>query len=450
MRVTAALRNVIADPYEWLWSLNRDHLRHLAHRIGSNSADTKPMLIRRLRRDLHICEYRPARLPDALDPTKPVQPQEMRVLSLDTNYQNVGYAHFVVPRDERTNLEDPNRPLPSLTGWGSMDVKQMAELQREPDPTQLSSPSKTGTKRLKELDILHEQSVSGLATDAYARHAYNFVSSLFDAHNPTHVLIERQRLHPKADIDAALRRGMFEGMISASVYAVQRERGLRPFIQAIDPVSVAASIDLSLVPYVESPKLIRKMVMNEPKRARVDLAGRWLVDWAVAHDNTANTNGLSIMDEVHQAAGLDVEPEGTLRLPTPGATLPTERANPDFYRKLRISAEHPAARDCAVQYLKDWHVQLMRGRAWEMTRAAGSIQKRRREATRFQEHRGMYQLDDLAMSLVQGLVWLDWHVMRDRVNRFGRDGVQWSDRTNFGMEWDGWDGWQAGRRAVGK
>jgi hypothetical protein len=392
------------------------------------------MLIRRLRRDLQLCEYRSAPLPHAVDPAKPVQPQEMRILSLDMDYQKVGYAHIVVPRDERTDLEDPNCPLPALTGWGNMSIKQMAELQREPEPTQVASPSKTGTKKLKEMDILHEQSVSGLAADAYARHAYNLVSSLFDAHSPTHVLIERQRLNPEADFDAALCRGMFESMISASVYAVQRERGLSPYIQAIDPLPVAASIDFSLVPFVERPEIIRGMVMNEPKRARVDLAGRWLVDWAVAHD-TANananansdtdTNSLSIMDEAHRAAGLDVEPEGTLKLPSPGAQLLTERMSPDFYRKLRVSDEHPAARDIALQYLKDWHVYLMRGRAWETTRATGSVQRRYREATRFQENRGMYELDDLAMSLVQGLVWLEWHVVRGRVNRFGMHGVDW-------------------------
>lgn len=60
----------------------------------------------------------------------------MRILSLDMDYQKVGYAHIiVVPRDERTDLEDPNRPLPALTGWGNMSIKQMAELQREPEPT---------------------------------------------------------------------------------------------------------------------------------------------------------------------------------------------------------------------------------------------------------------------------------------------------------------------------
>jgi hypothetical protein len=133
------------------------------------------------------------------------------------------------------------------------------------------------------------------------------------------------------------------------------------------------------------------------------------------------------MDEAHRAAGLDVEPEGTLKLPSPGAQLLTERMNPDFYRKLRVSDEHPAARERALQYLKDWHVYLMRGRAWETTRATGSVQRSHREATRFQENRGMYQLDDLAMSLVQGLVWLEWHAARDRVNRFGMHGVDWSE-----------------------
>lgn len=412
MRVTAALRK--ADPLQWLGSLKGDHLRHLAHKTGTNSTGTKPLLVQRLRRDLHLSEYHPARLPSPFDPTEKVEPREMRVLSIDMGVRNLAYAHFIVPRDERIRITDPDRPLPYLTGWRNMSLDDIADL----EPYANSVTTKPHPKKHKKIEDRDEQEKRSIATDTYARHAYNFVASVVGKYRPTHVLIERQRLRTRSSIgvlESVLRVAMFESMIHAALYAVQRERGLETYVQGVDPGMVVASIDRDLLQFIDRPSKVRSMAGNEPKKARVDLVGRWLVDWAESE---------GLLADVNEETGLDVAGE-EVELPAPGMKPGPGEIDPHHFRRIRV-ADDPAIREFAVSYLKEWHRNVMRRRVRHSALPTNVTERRLRAAAKMHGDIGIYKLDDLADCLVQGLVWLDWHIMRDKVSREGARAVQWS------------------------
>lgn len=416
MRLTPALFS--PTQHDWLRSLTAQHLRRISHAIGTKLSGTKPDIIRRINLGLDACQYKRAGLPDANDPNAPVTPREMRILSIDMGVHNLAYANFIIPPDWRKTIDDPNRPRPILTAWKKIAVQDIIHLKNGTEPRR---PSKSATKENR-LTVSDEKEMPSVNPAVYAEYAYNLVSTLLDRHNPTHVLIERQRLRTGGGpnvFEWTLRVGMFESMIYSALYTLQRERGLNVFVDAVDPARVVSTVQEKQADALEDE--LKKQVASgglninslNSKRLRVDLVGRWLGTWA----------------EKAQLATASISPyDSNVELPDPSGK---SGADPDFrpedesdkYFKLVVDEKDEALRGFVLDYLEGWQRNLLRRR--QDPNPANRIEKKYNLAVKMHRESDIRKLDDLADCLVQGLTWLDWHIMRDKILRGGVNALTW-------------------------
>ena len=393
------------------------HLRRIAHAIGTKISGVKPDVIRRIGLGLEGCQYKRAGLADPLDPTAPVTPREMRILSIDMGVQNLAYANFVVPPDWRKRIDDPNRPRPVLTAWKRLAVQDIVHLKNQAEPHR---PPKAVQKE-HNLDRSDEREMDSIHPAMFAEYAYNLVSYLVDTHNPTHVLIERQRLRSNRGpnvFEWVLRVGMFESMINSSLYTLQRERGLNIFVDAIDPGRVVSTVQEKQADALAD--VLRTQVASgttginnlSTKKLRVDLVGRWIGTWA----------------ERAQLATPTIGPhESKVDLPDPSGT---SGADPDFrpgdksdkYFRLLVNEEDEKLRGLALKFLEEWQMNLLRRKT---PHSSNPVERKWIVNVRRHGEDDIRKLDDLADCLFQGLTWLDWHIMRDKILREGVDALNW-------------------------
>jgi len=222
--------------------------------------------------------------------------------------------------------------------------------------------------------------------DFYAQNAYAFLITLMEKYQPTHILIERQRFRTASGVavqEWSLRVGVFEGMLYAVLYTLARQRRLS--LSSHEPAPFSGFfgsgnlVDFGPGPVVhgiEPSRVLRywgermgfknvflegkeKKTAKDGKKVKIDLAGHWL-------------------DPEHPITG-KVDEDGGL--------------STDL-----IVGDDVGLNETLHAYLAKWH------------------KKRGKE-----KGKDIGKLDDLADCLVQGMTWLEWQVMRDRILREGVD-----------------------------
>ncbi|KAL8861223.1 MAG: hypothetical protein Q9178_002439 [Gyalolechia marmorata] len=189
----------MASRFSWLSTCKHKQLASLARATGINSSGTKPVLISHLLDGLSQTQ---TPLPRTTTLALRNQKQQNRqdgynILSIDMGIRNLAYCHLHLPP---TWLHpNPNKPpplTPTLTHWSRIAISS-------PSPSPSSSPKESFTPTL------------------YAPHAHTFLTTHILPHNPTHILIERQRFRSMGGSSVqewTLRVNMFEAMLYATLH----------------------------------------------------------------------------------------------------------------------------------------------------------------------------------------------------------------------------------------
>ncbi|KAJ5655421.1 hypothetical protein N7507_007371 [Penicillium longicatenatum] len=356
----------------WLSSLKSTQLQRVARATGIQSSGTKGVLIQRirveLRNNVHVTHEEP----------RDKSSREWRILSIDMGIRNLAFAFMAVPcplsisssssvstisgngqdqGDERINESEPG--LPELQAWRRLSVLDGL--------SDLSTTSILPTSDSESTDSITVTKDS-YSPAIYASTAYKLLTTLLSTHNPTHILIERQRFRSagsSAVQEWTLRVGVFEGMLYAILHTLRQERGLDGiFVEGVEPKRVVGFWDeigrkntgtVIGIETVDGMKSLdgKRLTAREVKKAKVGIVGGWV------------------------EGSLDGSSDGKI-----------------------VVGEDSGVREVAGAYVRKW-----RG---ERGRKNGDVGK----------------LDDLADCLLQGVTWLEWQVMRERIVREGMKALE--------------------------
>lgn len=308
-------------------SLKLTHLKSLAFQCGISTSGTKAILTNRL-----ISEIVPV-LPNGSK-----KPSPTRILSIDMGIRNLAYCILDIPSEEVWTHRSSN---PSVEAWRRIAVLSA--------PVQ--SQEQTGNPGPKE--AFDPQTLSAAA--------YTLLQKTLLPHNPTHVLIERQRFRSMGSphiLEWTVRVNMFESMLYAVLQTLKSEKMWDGKVVPILPGKVGPF----WTEQVEGPESSKKLrntknakLLN--KGLKIDLVEEWL-----------ETNHM-------------------VRLGT------------------------PEAESTAQAYMEKWH--RLPGRAKGKT-GLGPNKNAGGE---------MGKLDDLADSLLQGMAWLEWERNKKKVLKEGVDAL---------------------------
>ncbi|KAJ5176261.1 uncharacterized protein N7482_002138 [Penicillium canariense] len=387
-------------PHAWLAPLKVAQLQHLARATGIQSSGTKSALLTRIETELR----------QQVAVSSGEKGDDWSVLSIDMGIQNLAFAHLRVPRGCVASTQTPALSRPVLTAWHRLKVSEIGGLDLEggggmnvPGVNVAGSTPESGAECISSTSASTSAftststststsptaSAKSIATptsaketfspDLYAALAYTLITSLLTAYRPTHILIERQRFRSgggSAVQEWTLRVGVLEGMLYAVLHALRLERGadlaavqvhgIEPkrvvrYWGDLDPEAVGDSVDGATAKK-------GRVSAREVKKAKIDLVGRWL---GASVETGASTGEMELV--------LGAKGDG----------------------KIDLAQDRPALRELAAAYLRKW-----RGEGTRRTRSAGAVND-------------IGKLDDLADCLLQGVTWVEWQVMRERLAREG-------------------------------
>jgi cruciform cutting endonuclease 1 len=201
--------------------------------------------------------------------------------------RNLAYAHLVsapVSSGEATGVSGPSTyQRPSLVAWKRVVIS------RAPNGKSASTKRKKGHRSSDKIAAMPLQAADGATEECltrepekeafdpstFANYAYKFIKSILTTHQPTHILIERQRFRSggaSAVQEWTIRVGIFEGMLHAVLKTLSAEHHLQVFVQAVDPGRVTRY-------WLEGAAAQGRQRIGsakESKKAKVDIVGESL------------------------------------------------------------------------------------------------------------------------------------------------------------------------------
>lgn len=379
------------------------------------------------------------------DLTKQTPAQPWSILSIDMGVQNLAFAHLRVPRSRSgipgIGIDTANPRPPELTAWRKLAISEISSLNLIPgDNTSIIKPKSAETIPGSGDSTESSQAVLPLGTgkdlsvkvkiekptkdqdsfspDLYAANAYTLISSLIAAYRPTHVLIERQRFRSgggSAVLEWTLRVGLLEGMLYAVLHTLRQERGgevadlvvrgveprrvVRYWLEGGPGPSIPGKGDVSEKSEVGEKVKEKKPNAREVKKAKIDLVGRWLS----AAMQKQNSNSCPEMDNDTMKLELGIAADDKI--------------------VLADKAECPTLHGVVSAYMRKWQGQtqaLKKGKGkGSRTLKSGSLSPL---PVSPQSEMGDEvaaidpgKLDDLADCLLQGVTWVEWQIMRERI-----------------------------------
>lgn len=383
------------------------------------------------------------------DLSKPNPAQPWSILSIDMGVQNLAFAHLRVPRSgvAGIGIDAANPRPPELTAWHKLAISEISSLNLIPgdntsiikpesaeaipesgDATESSQailPIETGKDMPVKVKIAKSKSTKekdSFSPDLYAANAYTLISSLIAAYRPTHVLIERQRFRSgggSAVLEWTLRVGLLEGMLYAVLHTLRQERGgdvadlvvrgveprrvVRYWLEGGTERSVPGKGDVGEKFEAEEKVKEKKPNAREVKKAKIDLVGRWLS----AAMQKQNTNACPDTDGSLEKLELGIAAENKI--------------------VLADKAECPTLHGVAGAYMRKWQGQtqtLKKGKG----KGSRALKSGSLPPLTVSPHSEIGdevaaidpgKLDDLADCLLQGVTWVEWQIMRERIAREG-------------------------------
>ena len=229
----------------WLSKLTLTQLRRIAFEIGAPSSGTKPVLTRQIQRELEASKSAAAQ--NRTQKPTPEPPSNLSIVSIDMGIRNLAYAHLVAAPVSSADASEPSMyQQPSLMAWKRVVIS------RPPKGTAASAKRKKGQKSSDDVATASLQLANGSVDESptpeaekeafdpstFANYSYKFIQSILTAHQPTHVLIERQRFRSggaSAVQEWTIRVGVFEGMLHAVLKTLSEEHGLQVVVHGVDP-----------------------------------------------------------------------------------------------------------------------------------------------------------------------------------------------------------------------
>ncbi|KAJ5963576.1 uncharacterized protein N7479_003452 [Penicillium vulpinum] len=370
------------------------------------------------------------------DPAK----QPWSVLSIDMGIQNLAFAHMLVPRSDGPAVGiDATHPRPPvLTAWHRLALSDLSNLNLVPggnisiikpaepisgsaDATESSQATIQPIETKKDLQVKVAKSTPKeedlYVPELYAANAYTLITSLISAYRPTHVLIERQRFRSgggSAVLEWTLRVGLMEGMLYSVLHTLRQERGgeiadlvvrgiepkrvVRYWLEGESGPSVSRKADMDEKSVGEKVKE-KKLKAREVKKAKIDLVGRWL--------STAMQN-------------INSDTEGGIKQLELGIAA-------DNKIVLADKSVSPALHGAAGAYMRKWEGQIKRSKK-KKEKESGALNSESLSPSPVSPLSGIEdeavavdlgKLDDLADCLLQGVTWVEWQIMRERLVREG-------------------------------
>jgi cruciform cutting endonuclease 1 len=340
------------------------------------------------------------------------------ILSIDMGVQNLAFAHLRVSRssDSASASPDPGHPPElELTAWHKLAVSEISNLNLIPttsDDPSIPSETTSPVTKAKSKEKEKENYIPSL----YAQNAYKLITSLLEAYEPTHILIERQRFRSgggSAVQEWTLRVGVFEGMLYAIIHALREERGgslQDVVVQGIEPRRVVrywleGSTGKDTDEKGDDGK-VKRLTARDVKKAKIDLVAGWLSS-----------------DMKHQYQDQDPRTGGPrIGMMEPGLFADTKIV-------LAPPSKSPVLHDVASGYLRKWQGQATRKSKAAKTRPrVKEIVTESPSAAPVTDDVALTpattnidpgKLDDLADCLLQGVTWVEWQAMRERIVREG-------------------------------
>lgn len=383
--------------------------------------------------------------PADLSKSNPAQPWS--ILSIDMGVQNLAFAHLRVPRSgvAGIGIDAANPRPPELTAWHKLAISEISSLNLIPgDNTSIIKPESTeaipgsgdateSSQAILPIEMGKDMPVKvkiakstkekdSFSPDLYAANAYTLISSLIAAYRPTHVLIERQRFRSgggSAVLEWTLRVGLLEGMLYAVLHTLRQERGgevadlvvrgveprrvVRYWLEGGSGPPVPGKGDMDEKSEAGEKVKEKKPNAREVKKAKIDLVGRWLS----AAVQKQNTNTCSETDVSLEKLELGIAAENKI--------------------VLADKAECPSLHGVAGAYMRKWQGQTQNLKK-EKGKGSRALKSGPLPPLPVSPHSEIGdevaaidpgKLDDLADCLLQGVTWVEWQIMRERIAREG-------------------------------
>ncbi|KAJ5814103.1 uncharacterized protein N7503_000853 [Penicillium pulvis] len=352
----------VSEFMPWLPSLKSVQLQRIARATGIQSSGTKGVLVERIRCELwnNVQAVHESKQRDES------HSREWRVLSIDMGIRNLAFAFMVVPCplsistssiSGEEQIERSKQAIPELQAW-----KRLSVLDGLSD---LTNPSATSISDFESILNPITKEKESYSPNTYASTAYNLLTTLLSTYNPTHILIERQRFRSagsSAVQEWTLRVGVFEGMLYAILHTLRQERGLNGIlVEGVEPKRVVGFWDEIGAGGTK---------ISTDSGSEVSDAGKRLTAREVKKAKIGIVGGWV---------------EGSLSGPNEG-----------FTGKV-VVGQNDTVKEIAGAYVRKW----------------------RGERAKKNGNGDVGKLDDLADCLLQGVTWLEWQVMRERIVREG-------------------------------
>ncbi|KAL1960213.1 hypothetical protein VTO42DRAFT_8756 [Malbranchea cinnamomea] len=462
----------------WLSTLKAAQLQRIAFLTGTSSSGTKPVLISRLSRVLQ--ESGTGLESTTLSPksrnSSPSSEQIMSILSIDMGIRNLAYAHLVVSSHQSSTTTSEKGEVKRdirLNAWNRLAISSFpVKLEEESmwgaelAPCQgleldkfnggIATAATPAVKKSKRTSMEEEEEVPVVATRTeaggvledterkkesfaphiYASHAYTLISSLISAYKPTHILIERQRFRSggsSAVLEWTIRVGVFEGMLYAVLQTLKAEsRRGRLYLSkegdeveqvkdlhvlGVEPQRVARywaeTVKGTELEVVETKRKGKgkgkeRLSSKEGKKAKIDVIGS-ILSW---QDGEVSSDSLAWEPPFR----LCLDPDGQAR---EVADTFLEKWNRSNGRRKKTSRSPVLISDGKDRSSLSAPASAKKRRKKAIEEAKGDGQ----DASRESKVAEIGKLDDLADCLLQGLTWIAWQDMRERIVQRGINAV---------------------------
>ena len=193
-----------------LAKLNLRQLHRLATYIGAPCSGIKPSRILGVQYAVQqTCQF------EELPARSKLRTQPLSIVSIDMGIRNLAYCHL---RGSLSKPDQGTEPV-RVDAWTRLSIEEPSSSPGEGDQNVSKITRKTPSPKIRATKESYEPAI-------YAARAHAFVKQIVDSHQPTHVLIERQRFRSggsSAVQEWSIRVGIFEAMLYAAFHTLKAE-----------------------------------------------------------------------------------------------------------------------------------------------------------------------------------------------------------------------------------
>ncbi|RAK86653.1 ribonuclease H-like protein [Aspergillus costaricaensis CBS 115574] len=393
--------------YPWLRPLKAKALQQIAQKTGIQSSGTKAILVERLEGELAPLIIPLRTQIDAENEGAPKMHTKkrsdndgIRLLSIDMGIRNLAFAVLHAPllsshSSSLTVSSETGTPKDStrkgdntitLTAWKRLSIPDLCYAQHHQHQHQRHDQEGTSSlittitpKPKSKSKETKTKAKEDFSPSLYARHAYTLITTLLTTYNPTHILIERQRFRTgggSAVQEWTIRVGVLEGML----YAV---------LETVNSSGLFSSSGGKVQVYPVEPGRVSRF-WGEGEEAG-DVGDGEVVKKTKKRKNVRDVKKMKI---------------GLVRgwLASPGSDSATAVGDGDGEGGRGVVIGDDEVRKLADAFLE---------------KCEGKRRIKKADGEDGEDSMDIGKLDDLADCLVQGVTWLEWQRMREKIVRDG-------------------------------